>query len=414
MGPVFRSTVDISSIPRKRVHPDLRRTSRSGAVSATPSSTAPHQELLHAGYGAPAWHQVLARSPAIWEDPPATNKASLSRGVDVLRLDSEAAPGASAGTSMARPSAAFSAAVLKGKRVNHPQVQGVLSDWSLELPAEVVAGSMFITFDEATGLFDCSQEARQRTSAAHADELRQKRHRAMAFFETFGQKKGVLGMAGKVRGGPEDGLIPETTAEKMSSTRQGAAASGPIHSYLNERSTGFLKAPKALSMLGFDYLGADDTETNVFYFEQPGVSNPKQSGHLKWRLTCFVDRVWKSAAPRAYGPSRTWGGAWGGASGTAGPFKNDSSLNQPGNAAVVGGIWEKLPRFIMHVIDEIPDKDESGEGAMPSPRASPIAGSSPLASLPFTPGTMPAFQSSRRVPFQRHEVPRTFCGGKVP
>ena len=151
MGPVFRSTVDISSIPRKRVHPDLRRTSRSGAVSATPSSTAPHQELLHAGYGAPAWHQVLARSPAIWEDPSATNKASLSHGVDVLRLDSEAASGASAGTSMARPSAAFSAAVLKGKRVNHPQVQGVLSDWSLELPAEVVAGSMFITFTRQPG-----------------------------------------------------------------------------------------------------------------------------------------------------------------------------------------------------------------------------------------------------------------------
>jgi hypothetical protein len=84
----------------------------------------------------------------------------------------------------------------------------------------------------------------------------------------------------------------------------------------------------------FRFVGPDPAEAGVFYFEQEGKANPAGSGLLKWRLKCTRDAEWRSAAPRAYGPSRDWGGAWGGA-GSA--FSNASYANAPGMVARAGG-----------------------------------------------------------------------------
>jgi len=74
----------------------------------------------------------------------------------------------------------------------------------------------------------------------------------------------------------------------------------------------------------------------VFYFEQEGKANPAGRGLLKWRLKCTRDAEWRSAAPRAYGPSRDWGGAWGGAGSS---FSNASYANAPGMVARAGGTY---------------------------------------------------------------------------
>jgi hypothetical protein len=39
---------------------------------------------------------------------------------------------------------------------------------------------------------------------------------------------------------------------------------------------------------------------------------PSRVNNQLWQLRCRRERVWNSAAPRPYGPSRDWGGAWGG------------------------------------------------------------------------------------------------------
>jgi hypothetical protein len=312
---------------------------------------------------------------------------------------------------------AFNPAALKGKRIDSEYAKGMLSEWSTEFPAETVAETMHVLFDEASGTFDCSVAAQRRASMLSTDQHMAKRQKATEIFATIADRRGVLGMAGDVGFGPESGLIPLTSDEKMRTTKPGTAACGPLYTAVTERTAerqqspiqramdeaGVLaqpEIPQSKNTLRMDFLGADEVDPNAFYFQQTGVTNPNNTGWLKWRLSCFVDRVWKSEAGRPYGPGRDWGGAWGGADA---PFRNSSSLNQPGNARIVGGYWQKVPRFIMHVVDEA--MAERSEFRLPSPRL-PVPASVVLP----TAGTMPAFASTRLVPFQQHIVPRTFSG----
>ena len=312
---------------------------------------------------------------------------------------------------------AFNPAALKGKCINSEHAKGMLSEWSTELPAETVAETMHVFFDEASGTFDCSVAAQHRASMLSTDQHMAKRQKATEIFATIADRRGVLGMAGDVGFGPESGLIPLTSEEKMRTTKPGTAACGPLYTAVTERTAerqqspiqramdeaGVLaqpEIPQSKNTLRMHFLGADEEDPNAFYFQQTGVTNPNNTGWLKWRLSCFVDRVWKSEAGRPYGPGRDWGGAWGGADA---PFRNSSSLNQPGNAGIVGGYWKKVPRFIMHVVDEA--MAERSEFRLPSPRL-PVPARVVLPSA----GTMPAFASTRLVPFRQHMVSRTFSG----
>jgi hypothetical protein len=252
---------------------------------------------------------------------------------------------------------------------------------------------MHIIYDDQTETFHVCEETRRPADDLQAD----KRRKANEIFGDIADRRGILGMCGDVGLGPEQTLIPETSAEKMLMTKPGRASCGPIHSYVTEPQPKTSEGKRG--MLHFELLGPDEEQPNVFYFEQPDVVNPHRSGPLKWRLTCLVDRVWISPNVRPYGPSREWGGSWGGGNE---PFKNSSTLNQPGNAKIVGGHWQKIPRFIMHVVDEVSEKKDF---RLPSPRLAHAA----TVSLP-TSCTLPAFESTRQVPFQKHCVPRTVSG----
>ena len=291
---------------------------------------------------------------------------------------------------------------LRGKHINSTHVTGVLSDWCTEFPAETVEETMHIVFDEATGEF---QSAHDRVRHAQMDKHMQKRQKANAQFETVAERRGILGMCGDVGLGPEARLIPDTNAEKVNTTRRGTASCGPIHSLLTERlekkhssiqhameDTGVgpqLRPAQGKNALKFQLLGADEEEPSAFYFEQSDVPNPYHTGWLKWRLSCFVDRIWHSADAIARGQGGT-------------PYTNCSQLNQPGNATILKGYWQKMPRYILQVVDEGTDRPDFRP---PSPLLSLAAGTV----LPTT-GTLPAFESTRVVPFQKHVVARTFCG----
>ena len=296
---------------------------------------------------------------------------------------------------------------LRGKHINSVHATGVLSDWCTEFPAETVEETMHIVFDEATGEF---QSAQDRVRRAQTDKRTQKRQKANAQFETVAERRGILGMCGDVGLGPEARLIPDTNAEKVNTTRRGTASCGPIHSLLTERleqknnsiqrvleDTGVRPKPcpaQGKNELKFELLGADEEEPSAFYFEQSDVPNPYHTGWLKWRLSCFVDRIWHSADAMA----REQGGTWSCVDTT---YTHSSQLNQPGNATILQGYWQKMPRYIMQVVDEGTDRPDFRP---PSPLLSLAAGTV----LPTT-GTLPAFESTRVVPFQKHVVAHTFC-----
>lgn len=408
---LYKSSLSVPRLPSRRKYREVAR--RHGdawrSVSAEPSfastqrSSSPNsvgRERTSAWSGAPEATTSGRGSPLA---SPERSRGSLTAQSDSLLSNVPS----TASSNVHRP------ALLRGKRVNSIHVQGVLSDWSTEFPAAVVAETMHIIFDESTDQFDCTLAARLKTSKAATDQHIEKRQKALDIFDSIAERRGILGMCGDVGQGPDAGLIPANAQEKMRMTKPGTASCGPICSFLNERTereqnaiqraleeSGVsvqAQAPDSKNTLKFEFLGADEEEPNVFYFEQTNVHNPHNSGRLKWRLSCFVDRVWKSAAPRPYGPSRDWGGAWGG---IASPFTNNSSLHQPGNTQTVGGHWQKVPRFFVHVIDEVRDRKDF---VPPSPGLAISA----MVNLP-TKATLPSFESSRQVPFQKHRVPRTF------
>lgn len=401
---LYKSSLPKAQLPSRRKYGEVARKHGVAwrSVSAEPSyassSLSPHsasqlalRERSTIWSGAPAAQQAQGGRP--WTDFPSTDSSPLPTPPQTGKCGA----GLSTSTSTSQ-STKFNPAELRGKRINSVHVRGVLSDWSAEFPAKVVAETMHVTFDEATSAFDSTRSTHLHSSMAASDEHMEKRQKAHALFDTVAERRGILGMCGDVGLGPEAGLIPETNAEKMRTTKRGTASCGPIYSPLTERperqqnsiqrameDTGVrpqAQPPQGKKSLQFELLGADEGEPNVFYFEQTDVRNPFNTGWLKWRLSCFVDRVWQSAAPRPYGPSRDWGGAWGGIDA---PFMNSSQQNQPGNAKIVGGYWQKIPRFVMHVVDEVTDRPDFQP---PSPLLPVPAGTV----LP-TAGTLPAFES---------------------
>jgi hypothetical protein len=392
----------LSRIPARRKYGEAER--RYGeawrSVSAEPSSN----------------HLVIGGSSgeSLWSGAPGAAREGGSRRVTPQTSSGSAWLSGSATPSTAQ-SGAYNPVALKGKRVDSAHAKGVLSEWSTEFPAQTVAETLHVVFDEPTGTFECSAAAHLRASMLNTDQHMAKRQKASEVFRTIADRRGVLGMCGDVGLGPEAGLIPMTSDEKMRTTKSGTASCGPLYTAVTERTaerqspiqramdevgvSAQPDAPESKTRMHMEFLGADEEDPNAFYFQQVGVKNPNSTGWLKWRLSCFVDRVWKSEAGRPYGPSRDWGGAWGGVDA---PFRNSSALNQPGNAQIVGGYWKKIPRFIMHVVDEVAARSEF---SLPSPRLAIPA----TVVLP-TAGTMPAFESTRLVPFQQHVVSRTFSG----
>eukprot|EP00960_Hanusia_phi_P070425 767307-Hanusia_phi.AAC.1 len=75
-----------------------------------------------------------------------------------------------------------------------------------------------------------------------------------------------------------------------------------------------------------------------------------REARVKWRLKCIRDKEWISAAPRPYGPSRSWGGAWGGSRSI---FSNSKDVNQPGVFDFVGGEVRMKDVFLLSIIHNI-------------------------------------------------------------
>ena len=324
---LYKSSMTRPRLPARRKYRDVEQ--RHGdawrSVSAEPSFAAsqrsPHTGSVTGHETASAWSGAPEGGSA--RGTPLASPGRRSTGSSVRRMCAERSVAMSSAPSTAE-STAFQPAALRGKHVNSIHAQGVLSDWSTEFPAAVVAEAMHVIYDEVTDQFDCTEAARLKASKTSTDQHMEKRQKALGLFDSIAERRGVLGMCGDVGKGPEAGLIPATTQEKLRLTKPGTASCGPICSFLNQRTereqnliqrameeTGVCvqpQAPDRKNTLKLEFLGADEEEPNVFYFEQTNANNPHQTGHLKWRLSCFVDRVWKSAAPRPYGPSREWGG----------------------------------------------------------------------------------------------------------
>lgn len=106
--------------------------------------------------------------------------------------------------------------------------------------------------------------------------------------------------------------------------------------------------------LVFDYICPDPYENDTFYFTQRGKETPQRNGSQKWQLRCVREKVWKSAAPRAYGPSRDRGGFWGGGCNT---FTTRTLIPSQNVDGVAGGGYVYENSFFLSVVDEVSGGD---------------------------------------------------------
>ncbi|KAJ1489414.1 hypothetical protein T484DRAFT_1885908 [Baffinella frigidus] len=258
-------------------------------------------------------------------------------------------------------------------RVRNGAAEGTLSSWSNEIRPQDALHLFAVSWDEEERAFTHIGAAavwQQEQAAVLNANLA-----AAKASDQVESRRSVLGMKGGVAQGPNGVDLPMTNAEKARAMG-GGASSGPIQSAITERAPKEQRLPmgapdeRAFAELmttegvrgehrlvlpgasAFAFLQQDEDENGVFYYEQQGAENPAGTGFIKWRLKCSRENEWHSAAPRAYGPGRHWGGAWGGDESS---FSNTSAANAPGMAEKAGGRWEERSRFVLSAIDENPD-----------------------------------------------------------
>lgn len=300
-------------------------------------------------------------------------------------------------------------------------VSGTLSRWSCEIGAGQAQELFCIQWDEATGKFRRSEELAKLNYVTSLEAATAKRNDAASVFATVAEKRSALGMVGGVVSGADCAELPDTTAEKMRMVPNGFASSGPIRSTITERlptfqaKDGHTHSAEILARifeqigyrgriqteknkLQFDFIGTDDKEEDVFYFAQRRSVNPNRDGPVKWRLKCSRDTVWRSAAPRPYGPGREWGGPWGGG---VLPFANHELFHQPGATEEMnGGTWEPCQRYVLSVIDE----------GRPEQPFQPFEPGPTLSATGTLSGSyMPHFSTGRTVAPHSKVVPRTIA-----
>ena len=303
-----------------------RRVSAAASSSLPSTSSSPRAPIVFEyslGSLKPSWKTLSFRS-----SPPTSPKKSTTNAPKFLNLKT---------------------ASVESRRVESV-VSGELSEWSYEVPNELVVNLFGIRYSEEEERYIRVEDELARTSQEAVNYLIQKYLSAQRSSRRVSIERSKLGMSGGRRDRNSlndlerlhDGAIDAL----LRGRRKSCDDTSPISAYrdqMEEENLCYVKTP-------FIYLGQDPVDDNIFYFEQDNSLDPSREQRVRWRLKGIRDKEWISAAPRPYGPSRSWGGAWGG---NRSLFSNSKDLNQPGVLEYVGGEVRLKDVFLLNVVHNI-------------------------------------------------------------
>ncbi len=200
---------------------------------------------------------------------------------------------------------------------------GSLSKWSCKVSAPQAKELFNIIWDNAEQKFTHSADLATENKMRRIEATVDSRNAANLVFAKVADKRSMLGMAGNT--------APDNLVDRADSLPLVGCALAPLahaatlvhHDHIEVRRLPPAAPPPRLQ---YDYLGPDPQDPSSFYFAQCGRLDASGDGPQQFRLSCARSRVWRSSAPRSYGPGPEWGGAWGGG---LSPYTNAALSNMP-------------------------------------------------------------------------------------